>query len=72
VVKDIILAAGLRHELTFTSLRHGGFTEGADSDWTDAQLAVTGRRGSCPPMRSAISRTETRREMQTKADGLSE
>src|SRR5262249_32276819 len=28
-VKDIIRAAGLREELTFTSFRHGGFTEAA-------------------------------------------
>ena len=27
VVKDIIRAAGLRDELSFTSFRHGGFTE---------------------------------------------
>jgi hypothetical protein len=31
-VKEVIRAAGLRDELTFTSLRHGGFTEAADSD----------------------------------------
>ena len=38
VVKQIIRAAGLRDELSFTSFRHGGFTEGADSDLTDAEL----------------------------------
>ena len=31
-VKGIISAAGLRDELTFTSFRHGGFTESADAD----------------------------------------
>jgi hypothetical protein len=35
-VKDIILAAGLRNELSFTSFRHGGFTEAADADLSDA------------------------------------
>jgi hypothetical protein len=38
VVKEIIRAAGLRDELSFTSFRHGGFTEGADADMTDAEL----------------------------------
>jgi len=38
VVKKIVAAAGLRSELSFTSFRHGGFTEGADSDLTDAEL----------------------------------
>ncbi|WGD54973.1 hypothetical protein QA641_14260 [Bradyrhizobium sp. CB1650] len=33
VVKKIVAAAGLRNELSFTSFRHGGFTEGADSRW---------------------------------------
>jgi hypothetical protein len=37
VVKKIIAAAGLRSELSFTSFRHGGFTEGADGDLTDAE-----------------------------------
>jgi hypothetical protein len=36
--KEIIRAAGLRDELSFTSFRHGGFTEGADADMTDAEL----------------------------------
>src|SRR5664279_4611994 len=30
VVKEIIQAAALRNKLSFTSFRHGGFTEGAD------------------------------------------
>jgi hypothetical protein len=31
-IKEIIRAAGLRDELTFTSFRHGGFTEAADAE----------------------------------------
>ncbi|PDT74312.1 hypothetical protein CO675_26440 [Bradyrhizobium sp. C9] len=46
VVKKIIIAAGLRNELSFTSFRHGGFTEGADSDLTDAELRAAGRHRS--------------------------
>lgn len=46
VVKKIIAAGGLRNELSFTSFRHGGFTEGADSDLTDAELRAAGRHRS--------------------------
>jgi len=30
-VKEVIRAAGLRDELSFTSFRDGGFTEGGDA-----------------------------------------
>ena len=33
-VKNVIRAAGLRDELSFTSLRHGDFAEAADPDLT--------------------------------------
>ena len=46
IVKKIVAAAGLRNELSFTSFRHGGFTEGADSDLTDAELRAAGRHRS--------------------------
>jgi hypothetical protein len=36
-VKEVIRAAGLRDELSFTSFRHGGFTEGGDAELTDAR-----------------------------------
>jgi hypothetical protein len=45
-VKEVIRAAGLRDELTFTSFRHGGFTEGADSGLTDAEMRAQGRHKS--------------------------
>jgi hypothetical protein len=41
-VKEIIRAAGLRDELTFTSFRHGGFTEAADADLSDAEIRAAG------------------------------
>jgi hypothetical protein len=41
-VRRICRAAGLPDEITFTSFRHGGHTEGADSDLTDAQLRALG------------------------------
>jgi hypothetical protein len=50
-VKRIIRAAGPRDELSFTSFRRGGFTEGADSDLSDAELA----RSRTPPVGAAVA-----------------
>jgi hypothetical protein len=36
----------LRSELSFTSFHHGGFTEGADSDLTDAEQRAAARHRS--------------------------
>lgn len=80
VVKEIIRSAGLREELSFTSFRHGGFTEGADSDLTDAELRAAGRHRSARQLptyakrtrKQLISGTKKRREERTKAAGLSE
>ncbi len=79
-VKQIIRAAGLRDELSFTSFRHGGFTEGADSDWTDAELRAAGRHRSARQLptyakrtrKQLISATQKRRAERTKTGGLSE
>ncbi|WLB12722.1 hypothetical protein QIH87_17415 [Bradyrhizobium elkanii] len=57
VVKKIVIAAGLRHELSFTSFRHGGFTEGADSDLTDAELRAAGRHRSRQQLPTYAKRT---------------
>lgn len=57
VVKRIIAAAGLRNELSFTSFRHGGFTEGADSDLTDAELRTAGRHRSKHQLPTYAKRT---------------
>lgn len=80
VVKEIVAAAGIRSELSFTSFRHGGFTEGADSDLTDAELRAAGRHRSARQLptyakrtrKQLISGTKKRREERTKAAGLSE
>jgi hypothetical protein len=37
-VKEVIRAAGLRNELSFTSLRHSGFTETGDAGLTDREI----------------------------------
>ena len=75
VVKKILTAAGLRPELSFTSFRHGGFTEGADSDLTDAELRAAARHRSTRQLptyakrtrKQLISGSKKRREERTKA-----
>jgi hypothetical protein len=57
VVKEIVRAAGLRDELSFTSFRHGGFTEGADADMTDAELRAAGRHRSARQLPTYAKRT---------------
>jgi hypothetical protein len=78
--KEIIRAAGLRDELTFTSFRHGGFTEAADADLSDAEMRAAGRHKSAKVLPRYAKRTmkqveagaRKRRAMRTKADFLSE
>lgn len=75
VVKKIIAEAGLRQELSFTSFRHGGFTEGADSDLTDAELRAAGRHRSSRQLptyakrtgKQLIAATKKRREERTRS-----
>ena len=56
-VKIIIRAAGLRDELSFTSFRHGGFTEAADADLTDAEIRAQGRHKSAKVLPRYAKRT---------------
>lgn len=75
VVKKIVAAAGLRSELSFTSFRHGGFTEGADSDLTDAELRAAARHRSPHQLptyakrtrKQLISSSKKRREERIRA-----
>ncbi|WP_234679620.1 site-specific integrase [Bradyrhizobium monzae] len=75
VVKKIIAEASLRPELSFTSFRHGGFTEGADSDLTDAELRAAGRHRSSRQLPTYAKRTgkqlitaaKKRREERTRS-----
>jgi hypothetical protein len=79
-VKEIIRAAALRDELTFTSFRHGGFTEGADADLSDAELRAQGRHKSAKvlpryakrTMRQVADGATKRRAMRTDGGKLSE
>jgi hypothetical protein len=56
-VKEVIRAAGLRDELTFTSFRHGGFTEAADADLSDAEIRAQGRHKSSKVLPRYAKRT---------------
>jgi hypothetical protein len=75
--KEIIRAAGLRDELTFTSFRHGGFTEAADSDLTDAEIRAQGRHRSAKvlpryakrTMKQVAAGTKKRRAAREGTDG---
>jgi hypothetical protein len=79
-VKEVIRAAGLRDELTFTSFRHGGFTEAGDAELTDAQIRAQGRHTSSKVLPKYVKRTmrqvaagaKRRRASRTKAGHLSE
>jgi hypothetical protein len=79
-VKMIIRAAGLRDVLSFTSFRHGGFTEAADAHLTDAEIRAQGRHRSTKVLPRYAKRTmwqvevgaKKRRAIRTKADILSE
>ncbi len=79
-VKEVIRAAGLRDELTFTSFRHGGFTEAADADLTDAEMRAQGRHKSAKVLPTYAKRTmrqvmvgaKKRRSTRTEGGHLSE
>jgi hypothetical protein len=79
-VKEIIRAAGLRDDLTFTSFRHGGFTEAADADLSDAEMRAQGRHKSAKvlpryakrTMKQLVSGIKKRRSTRTNGGHLSE
>jgi hypothetical protein len=79
-VKTIIRAAGLREELTFTSFRHGGFTEAGDADLTDTQIRAQSRHTSAKVLPKYVKRTmrqiaggaKKRRAVRTNDGHLSE
>jgi hypothetical protein len=63
-VADIRAAAGIDAEVKFMGLRHGGNTEGADADLSDAQLrALSGHRTA------SMVVTYARTSMQQRRDG---
>jgi hypothetical protein len=56
-VKAIVQAAKLRDDLSFASFRHGGFTQAADADLTDAQLRAAERHRSARQLPTYAKRT---------------
>ena len=56
-VKEIVRAAGLRAELTFTSFRHGGFTEMGDAELSDRQIMAQGRHKSPKILKHYVKRS---------------
>jgi hypothetical protein len=79
-VRRICRAAGLPDDITFTSFRHGGHTEGADSDLTDAQMRALGGHKSTAALLRYTKETDKQRqtgarkrlENRTKKGNLSE
>jgi hypothetical protein len=80
-VKEAIRAAGLRDELSFTSFRHGGLTEGGDAELTDRErcwrMGGTPRSRCLPKytkrtMRQAVTGAKKRRASRAEGGQLSE
>jgi hypothetical protein len=79
-VKDVISAAGLRDELSFTSFRHGGFTEGGDAELTDREMLAQGRHTTVKvlpkytkrTLNQIVSGSKKRLASRTKGGQLSE
>ena len=55
--KEVIRAAKLRDELSFTSFRHGGLTELGDAELTDTQIRALSRQKSSKVLPRYIKRT---------------
>jgi hypothetical protein len=68
-VKEVIRAAGLRDELSFTSFRHGGFTEGGDAELTDREMLAQGRHTTVKVLPKYTKRT-TRQIMERSQEAL--
>ena len=61
-VATIKTAAGIDPEIKFMGLRHGGNTEGADANLSDAQMrALSGHRTTAALLRYAQTSTQQRR-----------
>jgi hypothetical protein len=64
-VEEVIRAGGLRDDLTFTSFRHGGFTEAGDAELTDRELMAQGRHKSPKVLGKYVKKT-VRQNAKTK------
>jgi hypothetical protein len=78
--KEVIRAAGLRDELSFTSFRHGGLTETGDAELTDREILAQSRHTTVKVLPKYVKRTtrqiatgtKKRRASRTKTGHLSE
>jgi hypothetical protein len=73
--KEVIRAADLRDELSFTSFRHGGLTEGGDAELTDREMLAVGRHTTVKVLRTTrqiMNGAKKRRASRTKGGQLSE
>jgi hypothetical protein len=69
-VKEVVRAAGLRDELSFTSFRHGGFTKGCDAELTDREMlaqAAHDRQGAAE-VREAHHQSDDQRHQEAPRD----
>ena len=79
-VRRICGIAGLPADITFTSFRHGGHTDGGDSGLSDAQLRALGGHKTQAAMLRYAKETDTQRQIgarkrlnaRTKKGNLSE
>jgi hypothetical protein len=61
-VRRICRAAGLPDEISFTSFRHGGHTDGADSGLTDALRALGAHKTTAALLRYSKETEQQRRD----------
>ncbi|MET4490675.1 hypothetical protein [Bradyrhizobium sp. LA7.1] len=64
--KEVIRAAGLRDELSFTSFRHGGLTESGDAELTDREILAQSRHTTVKVLTKYVKRTARQRATGTK------
>jgi hypothetical protein len=62
-VRRICRAAGLPDEISFTSFRHGGHTDGAESDLTEAQMRALGGHKTTAALYRYAKETEAQRQI---------
>ena len=65
-VRRICRAAGLPDDITFTSFRRGGHTEGADSGLTDPRMRALGAHNSTAALLRYAKETEAQRKIAAR------
>jgi hypothetical protein len=65
-VRRICRATGLPEDITFTSFRHGGHTDGADSGLTDAQMRALGGHKSTAALLRYAKETNAQRTIAAR------